>query len=172
MSEENTGGTALVNKELDSYLNEVIPESDYSGERYKFQGDILIVRSLAQLYDDVRFKPFTVEGQIKLRGLIKDISDSLYALTKLNARDVERMMNFLTIQEKTLVLSLSWIDITSDLNIIYAELEKVFFASLKRAEHGFEREMAATGIVRQRTEFNAQPTQQEEPPEQKAFWQR
>ena len=174
MAEENVGGTTIANQQLDSYLNEVLPESDYIGERYKFQGDILIVRSLAQLYDDVREKAFTMEGQKLLRGLIKDISDSIYALTKLTATDVERMMNFLTIQEKTLVLSLSWIDITSDLNIIYAELEKVFFASLKRAEHGFEREMVATGIVKQRTEINAQPQQpqMEEQQDRRHFWEK
>lgn len=175
MADENVGGATIANQQLDSYLNEVLPESDYVGERYKFQGDILIVKSLAQLYDDIRYKAFTIEGQKLLRGLIKDISDSIYALTKLDHNDVERMMNFLTIQEKTLILSLNWIDVTSDLNIIFAELEKVFFASLKRAERGFEREMAATGIVKQRTEVSQQqqqPQMIEEQRERRHFWER
>ena len=173
MAEENVGGTALAQNQLDSYLNEVLPESDYVGERYKFQGDILIVRSLVQMYDDVREQAFTVEGQMMLRGLIKDVSDSVYSLTKLNDRDIERMMNFLTIQENTVKLSLTWIDITPDLNIIFAKLEKIFYAILKNAHHGFAREMAATGIVKQRTEFV--PSQQtEELPEQqqRRFWQK
>ena len=174
MAEENVGGTALAQNQLDSYLNEVLPESDYVGERYKFQGDILIVRSLIQMYDDVREQAFTIEGQKMLRGLIKDVSDSIYALTKLTSSDVERMMNFLTIQENTVKLSLTRIDITSDLNIIFAELEKVFFASLKRAEHGFEREMVATGIVKQRTEVNvpSQQQQTEEQQDRRHFWQK
>lgn len=174
MSEENVGGTTLVNQELDSYLNEVIPESDYRGERYKFQGDILIIDSLMHLYDAVRYKPFTMDGQKLLRALIKDISDSIYALTKLDGTDEERMMNFLIIQEKTLILSLSRIDITSDLNNIFAELEKVFFASLQRSDRGFEREMAATGIVKQRTEYEHQPPQQqmEESEENRRWWQK
>jgi len=174
MAEENVGGNALANTQLDSYLNEVLPEADYVSERYKFQGDILLIRSLLQLYDDVRDKPFTVDGQMKLRGLIKDVSDSVYSLTKLNDRDIERMMNFLIIQEKTLVLSLSWIDITPDLNIIYAKLEKIFYAILKNAHHGFSREMAATGIVKQRTEINAQPQQpqMEDEQDRRKFWQK
>ena len=173
MAEENVGGTALASNQLDSYLNEVLPESDYVGERYKFQGDILIVRSLVQMYDDVREQAFTVEGQRMLRGLIKDVSDSVYSLTKLNDRDIERMMNFLTIQENTVKLSLTWIDITPDLNIIFAKLEKIFYAILKNAHHGFAREMAATGIVKQRTEI-AHPQQTEESPEQqqRRFWQK
>ena len=173
MAEENVGGTALAQNQLDSYLNEVLPESDYVGERYKFQGDILIVRSLVQMYDDVREQAFTVEGQMMLRGLIKDVSDSVYSLTKLNDRDIERMMNFLTIQENTVKLSLTWIDITPDLNIIFAKLEKIFYAILKNAHHGFAREMAATGIVKQRTEFT-QSQQTEESPEQsqRRFWQK
>jgi len=144
---------AIEEEQLSSFYNELSPEADYEGERYKFQGDILIVKSLVHLYDEVRSMMFTRETQKRVRSLIKDSSDFVYSLTNLTQHDVERMMNRLTIQEETLILSIPAIDVNSDLNIIFAEIEKMFFAELKRAIGGFERETATTGIVKQRQEY-------------------
>ena len=135
-------------EQFQPYLDEPMAESEFRTEHFKFQGDILIVKAAVHIYDEIMKKDFTYETKLKLRDLVKDVSDALYRVTKFRARDIIYTMNDLTIAKETLIFSLPKIDVTHDLNFILALTDKMYFAAIKGAEGGFEREAGISAIHR------------------------
>ena len=155
MSEEETEETHPVEdvESLPPFLDETPPESDFETEHFKFQGDILIIKAATHIYDEILARPFTFETKKKLRDLVKDVSDALYRVTKFNRRDIDYTMNDLTITKECLIFSLPKIDITHHLNFILTLIDKMYFAAVKGAEGGFEREAGISLIHKQEARY-------------------
>ena len=156
-------------EQIQQYLDESMPESDFRTEHFKFQGDILIVKAAVHIYDEIKEKPFTYETKLKLRDLVKDVSDALYRVTKFRARDIIYTMNDLTIAKETLIFSLPRIDVTHHLNFILALIDKMYFAAIKGAEGGFEREAGISAIHRTEQKL-IDPDRNAESPEKTSRW--
>ena len=156
-------------EQIQQYLDEPVTESDFRTEHFKFQGDILIVKAAVHIYDEIKEKPFTYETKLKLRDLVKDVSDALYRVTKFRARDIVYTMNDLTIAKETLFFSLPRIDVTHHLNFIMALIDKMYFAAIKGAEGGFEREAGISAIHRTEQKL-IDPDRNAESPEKTSRW--
>lgn len=142
---------------LPPFLEETPPESDFQTEHFKFQGDILIIKAATHIYDEILLRPFTFETKKKLRDLVKDVSDALYRVTKFNRMDINYTMNDLTITQECLIFSLPKIDVTHNLNYILTLIDKMYFAAVKGAEGGFEREAGISLIHRQEAKYGQLP---------------